>query len=536
MGSHLQTEQGSGDQDYSAPSEPDHKSSSQPDLLCQLLISRQIPEEELEASLDQLPDEALFANIDAVAARIKEAMYHNEPLIIFGHDDPDGITSTYILYQFLNSCGYQKHDYYIPNRNLEPHGIQAGFIDYVRQGKYTLVITVDNGISAYDGVKKLNELGCDVIITDHHLVQPEMLPPAYTILNPQLANCAYPFKQLAGVGVVLMLIRYLGRIWDHPVHPSFYFWAAIGSLADKVPMIGVNRIIVRHVLENFKEIQDDTVEFLLRNYNRINSMSDIFNFLQNTSHLIANGREPNGQHTALRFMLQLSDAKAKLFQDLEAQKNCWERELNRVFSFLDTLGADFVGKYFVYYDDEDVIPYVLLGTAATYIVNKLHLPTIMLKHHNGDTVCEGRCQEGFNMVEAFTFCKKHLKQFGGHPHAAGFTMPPENYDIFLECFNTYLEENYHPPNSQDTKIWEAEIAAEDLNESNWRKLEVLLPWGQMNQEPVVMIRNATKQKLLGYVSLDNGGTDFPNNHHVDVVGVWKSQGLLKVISWKEIPA
>lgn len=533
MGSHLQNVQGSGDQDCSAPSEPDHTADKQPDLLCQLLIARKFPEDELEPNLEQLPDEALFANIDEVASRLKSALYNNEPLVIFGHDDPDGITSTYILYQFLNSCGYQKHDYYIPNRNLEPHGIQTGFIEHVRKGGYTLVITVDNGISARGGVDKLNALGCDVIVTDHHLVQPESLPHAYTILNPQLPECKYPFKQLAGVGVALMLIRYLGRVWDHPVHPSCYFWAAIGSLADKVPMIGLNRIIVRHVLENFKEVQDDTVEFLLRNYNRMNTVSDIFNFLQNTSRLIANGREAGGQHTALRFMLQLSDAKAKLFEDLEAQKNSWEMELNRVFSFLDTLGADFVGNYFVYYDDEDVIPYVLLGTAATYIVNKLHLPTIMLKYHNGDTVCEGRCQEGFNMVDAFTYCKEHLKQYGGHPRAAGFTMLPANYDNFMECFNNFLEQNYHSHNAYDAQAWEAEIRTEDLTEKNWRSLEVLLPWGQMNPEPVVMIRNTSRQKLLGYLSLDNGGTELPGNHIVDVVGTWKTMGMLKVISWKE---
>ena len=226
------------------------------DLLSSIIETRGLDEQELGTGIESLPDEALFANIDEVAERIRTAMFRNEPMIIFGHDDPDGITSTYILYKFLESCGYQRHDYYIPNRNLEPHGIQNGFVEYVKQGGYKLVITVDNGISAKVGVEQLNALGCEVIITDHHLVQQDAISDAYTIMNPQLSYCQYPFKQLAGVGVVLMLIRYLSKIWEHPIDPASYFWTAVGSLADKVPMIGLNRIIVRHVLDHFSEVQD----------------------------------------------------------------------------------------------------------------------------------------------------------------------------------------------------------------------------------------------------------------------------------------
>ncbi len=506
--------------------------SNKRDLLSSIIETRGLDEQELGTGIESLPDEALFANIDEVAERIRTAMFRNEPMIIFGHDDPDGITSTYILYKFLESCGYQRHDYYIPNRNLEPHGIQNGFIEYVKQGGYKLVITVDNGISAKVGVEQLNALGCEVIITDHHLVQQDAIPDAYTIMNPQLSYCQYPFKQLAGVGVVLMLIRYLSKIWEHPIDPASYFWTAVGSLADKVPMIGLNRIIVRHVLDHFSEVQDETVDFLLRNYNRVSSKTDIFNFLQYTSRLIANGREADGQHTAFRFILQLSDAKAKLFQDLERQKNDWEGELNRVFAFLDALSTDFVGSYFVYYDDEDVIPYSLLGTAATYIVNKLHIPTIMLKHHNGDTVCEGRCGEGFNMVDSFSHCKAHLKQFGGHPKAAGFTMHPEQYDAFLECFNSFLVANWQK-NANEVPQWEAEVNLMDLNESNWQKIELLLPWGQMNSEPILKVRQVSRANLMEAFSLDHSGVDVPHQGIGDAIVLWKSTAVIRVLSWQE---
>ncbi|MDZ4182685.1 MAG: DHH family phosphoesterase, partial [Candidatus Cloacimonadaceae bacterium] len=359
---------------WKLPENPDQ------DFAAQILANRELLDDLSETDLSQLPDEALLANIEDVADRIRKAMYRNEPLIIFGHDDPDGITSTFILYQFFNSCGYQKHNYYIPNRNLDPHGIQDSFVRFVEEGGYKLVVTVDNGISSFDGVRKLNDLGCDTVITDHHLIQPETLPPAYAILNPQLPDCAYPFKSLAGVGVVLMLIRYLGKQLDHPIPPASYFWTAIGSIADKVTMTGLNRLIVRHVLKNWDSISDSSIEFLQRNYNRLSTHTDIFNFMQNTARLIANGREDHGQHTALRFMLQVGDEKARLFQKLEQQKKTWESELNRVFAFLDTILSGFGGNAFIYYDDDDVVPYNLLGTASSYIVNKLGIPTIMLKH------------------------------------------------------------------------------------------------------------------------------------------------------------
>jgi single-stranded-DNA-specific exonuclease len=482
-----------------------------------------------EIGLEGLPDESMLANIESIAHRIREAIYQNEPMIIFGHDDPDGITSSYILYSFLNSCGYQKHSYYIPNRNLEAHGIQPSFIEHVRKGGYKLVITVDNGIAAYDGVQALNELGCDVIITDHHLIQPDLLPDAYGILNPHLPDCEYPYKSLAGVGVVLMLIRYLARTWEHPISEACYFWTAVGSIADKVPMTGLNRIIVRHVIKNFNRIQDNTADFLLRNYRRLDSQTDIFNFLSYTSRFIANGREADGEHTAMRFILQLSHAKAKLFEELEEQRSKWEDDLNRVFLFLDSLAVDFVGNYFVYFDDDDVIPYSLMGTASSYIVNRLGIPAIMLKYHNGKMVCEGRCDDGFNMVHAFNYCKDNLIQFGGHAKAAGFTMLPESYDSFLECFNDYILDNFNNDKTDKTHEFDSEAKLSEMTPECWKKLEYLLPWGQMNPEPQLLLRKVSAKDFNPYWNFDNSGLKLPEEGEFDVIVVWKNPNQVKII-------
>ncbi len=495
--------------------------------------SRGLSLDESELSIDNLPEEKLFANIAEVASRIQKAMYNNEPLVIFGHDDPDGVTSSFILYQFFNSCGYQKHQYYIPNRNIEPHGIQAKFIQFVREGGFKLVITVDNGISSYDGVQELNQLGCDVLIVDHHLVQPETLPPAYAIMNPQLPDCKYPFKGLAGVGVVLMLIRYLSAELEHPIPQVYYFWTAVGSTADKVPMIGVNRMLVNHVLKDWSSIHGYTMDFLIRNFTRVNSKIDVFNFIQYAARFIANGREEGGKHTALSFMLEVSDAKADLFEALEKQKNDWESELNRVFKYLDALSADFVGNAFIFFDDEDAIPYSLLGTGATYIVNKLGIPTILLKQHNGRMVCEGRCSDGFNMVHSFTACKSHLIQYGGHPKAAGFSMAIEKYDDFIDCFNEYVQSQMPIETGIGSLNIEALVSLEDLNDTNWKIYESLLPFGQQNPEPILMLSSVKMDQILAVFSTDNQSLNVPQHKTVDISFIWKNKNLIRVVDYRE---
>jgi single-stranded-DNA-specific exonuclease len=294
-------------------------------------------------------------------------------------------------------------------------------------------------------------------------------------------------------------------------------------------MIGLNRIIVRYVLENFDAVQDPTILFLLRNYRRVSSPTDVFNFITYTARLIANGREAGGQHTALRFIIQISDAKAKLFETLEEQKNLWERELNRVFGFLDTLAQDFVGNFFVYYDEDGVIPYALLGTAASYIVNHLQIPTIMLKHHNGLTVCEGRCSDGFNMVEAFSSCKAHLSQFGGHPKAAGFTMEPAAYDLFVECFHQYISDNYTQPDENAIMPFDTECTLDEMDEGTWQDLELLLPWGQKNPEPVLKLKELKAADIGGNWNLDNSSLRLSRNLKQDCILMWRSTNQLRIL-------
>lgn len=497
-------------------------------LLQQICLRRGFDYEAMTADLLDYPDETLLENVERASERIRQAMFRNQPLVIFGHDDPDGITSTYVLYRFLNALGYQRHHYYIPNRNREMHGIQKSIIDFIREGGYPLMITVDNGISSVTGVEELKALGCDVIILDHHLIQPEQLPLAYAIVNPQLPDCRYPFKSLAGVGVILMFVRYLSKAWQHPLPESYYFWVAVGSLADKVPMVGVNWKIVRYVIDNWELMHDPSIDFLLRNHSRINNQTDIFNFIQNTARLLANGRADGGKHLAMDFLFQMGDDKARLFELLEAERTQWESELYSVFRLMDSLTQDFEGDAFVYYDDENAIPYSLLGTAASYVVTNIRVPTLMLKIHNGNMTCEGRCIDGFNVVEAFRWCKEYLIQYGGHAKAAGFTMNQDNYNQFIEAFHEYVAQNDPTLGQEPHCACDARVGISELTPRMWNRLEELLPFGQKFAEPVIRITGVTANDLQPQWTLDTTGGSIPGNGLFDVCAIWKSPSMMKL--------
>jgi single-stranded-DNA-specific exonuclease len=255
--------------------------------------------------------------------------------------------------------------------------------------------------------------------------------------------------------------------------------------------------------------------------------------MQSASRLIANGREERGQHTAMRFLLQMGDAKAELFEDMEAQKKQWESELNKVFRFLDTITVDYEGNGFIYFDDEGVIPYSLLGTAATYIQNKLGTPTIILAPHNGHIVCEGRCSDGFNMVEAFRHCRDLLIQYGGHVKAAGFSLDKENYDAFLECYNEYLKSELDQDHAKREIEVDAKADLADLSVEAWRELELLLPFGQQNPEPVILIRNVSVDDLQKRFNIENCGSNLRSGEQGEAIVSWKGPQTVRLLEFRK---
>lgn len=355
----------------------------------QILVNRNKTKADYQKQIQDLPDELLLKDLGVAIDRILQALYKNERIVIFGHDDPDGVTSTFLIYDFFDSCGFQNHYYYIPNRLVDHHGIQDSLVDYLKIKEADLLITVDNGISSKDKVEEIKALGIDVVITDHHLFVQENIPLATAVVNPKRSDCSYPYDMIAGVGVALLLVTALAKRLDKKIKASYYFWTAVGSLADRVPMADVNWIIVRHVLEHWEEIEDNTINMLKSICNPINNNFDKINFLTYSYRMIANGRDDGGNHHGLQFMLANEKEKYDEFSLIQTEKKANEQNLFGLNVIIGEILADYDGKGVIFFDHDNRIPGPLLGTCATFLVNSLYEPVIMLKERDDIIICEG---------------------------------------------------------------------------------------------------------------------------------------------------
>jgi single-stranded-DNA-specific exonuclease len=416
---------------------------------------------------------------------------------------------------------------------IESHGIQHNFVQFVKEGKYSLIITVDNGIVSFEGADDLARLHNDLIITDHHLLAEETLPHAYAVINPKRSDSLYPYRMAAGVGVTLCLIRYLAKLLNLTVPANHYFWAAVGSLADKVPLTGVNRIIVRYVMDHFEEIKDETVHFLLRHVGEPLTCSEKLNFMHYTARFFTFGREEGGNHLMLRFLLAGGKEKQEFFSILDSEKQQQEKHVREVQSLVNTLITGHTGLAFIYYDDADQIPYPLLGLAANQVVSALHIPTVFLKNKQDYIVCEARCEDGFNLVEAFRFCKEHLIQFGGHVRAAGFSMEPEKINAFIDCFNQYLSQEEKQIRTHQYIPVTCSIQLADLTDTLWHRIEMLQPFGMENSEPIMLLEHVQASVDLEDFIVEWDGKEHKEVVFYDVLLQWKARNVLKIIDVRQ---
>ncbi len=440
--------------------------------------------------MSDLPDHSLLKDINIAAERIIEAVQQKEKIIIYGHDDVDGITATYILYDFLEKMGSQNHFYYIPNRLIDNHGIQQNFIDKIKEEKFNLVITVDGGVSCRDAIEEIVELGCDVIVTDHHIVQEDLLPPALAIVNPKQKDCKYPFEMIAGVGVTYFLIKKIAEITGIIDDRNYLFWVAVGSISDKVPLLEVNRILVKEVLDTWSTFDDSTLyklsPYLKPGINYSQRMNNIHHIIK----LLSNGREKNGEHKSMKLLVTHDKEKDMIIAEMQNLQKNQEIRLDGIRRYIRTKIPQKLENFFVFRDLEHQIPFELLGYSASCITKKHRIPVIFIKNKNGIAVGEARGTNGFNLVDAFTYCSEHLIQYGGHAKAAGFTMRSNEVDKFIEKFEEYIKQNQMVIEENKRIDIDAVISSGELDKFNeyiQMDYNLLQPFGQGNPEPKFLL-------------------------------------------------
>lgn len=439
----------------------------------------------LHASLEDLHDPFLFSDMNIAVDRIRKAIEHHEQILIFGDYDADGVTSTAVLVRTLRRLGANVH-YYIPNRFTEGYGPNENAFMEAHEAGIDLIITVDTGIAAPNEAKLAKQLGIDLIITDHHEEQDEM-PEALAIIHPRLSEM-YPFDHLAGVGVAFKLAHaLLGQL-----PKELLALAAIGTVADLVPLIDENRVIVKKGLEELQHTSDGGLK-ALKTIGKIEEVTeDSIGFIIGPR-LNAVGRL---QDASLAVDLLLEDDEL-IAEDMAQEIDALNKERQKIVSncveeALEEIENHYLNDKVIVLAKEGWNPGVL-GIVASRIVNQYHRPTIVLGIDPEKNEAKGSARS----IPAYDIFKNGMEvrhlflQFGGHAQAAGMTVAVDQIDELRKALNERAEEILDESDFQPVLNIEDEIDWEEVYLNLPRQLSYLAPFGMGNEKPYFQLNGLT---------------------------------------------
>jgi single-stranded-DNA-specific exonuclease len=473
-------------------------------VIAQILINRQIrnPEEArryLYPSLKDLHNPFLMKDMQKGVDRVIRSIDQGEKVAVFGDYDIDGITSVAILYRFLSQI-HEGTVHYIPDRVDEGYGLNREAIDQLAREGVRLIITVDCGTSDFDEVAYARSLGIDTVVLDHHEI-PDEIPHAVAVVNPNRKDCPFPFKQLAGVGIVFnFLIALRGRLrnagfWNERPYPNLREYldlVALGTIGDIVPLVDENRILTKIGLDLINENQRVGIKALRESAGLGSSVIDAgvasFSLIPriNAAGRIGSPRE------AVKLLLTWDAAEAS---QIAAQLESYNRERQRmekvilddIFARIDP-AKDLPGRGAVVLSSTDWHPGVI-GIVASRIVDRFYRPTILISLRNGIGKGSGRSISEFNLYRGLKQCESLLLSFGGHRYAAGISIREENIEKFTALLNGIIREELPVAGLTPQTVIDAFCSLNEVTYDFLSQLEGLAPFGHMNPEPVICVRN-----------------------------------------------
>jgi single-stranded-DNA-specific exonuclease len=495
-------------------------------LTATVILNRGVQEPEdikmfLESDINSLHDPFLMKGMRKAVDRIKKAIAENEKITVYGDYDVDGVTSTAILAKYLSQCGACV-DYYIPDRIDEGYGINKHALEKIQKNGTSLVVTVDSGITALEEVEYAIQLGLDIIITDHHECKEE-IPKATAVLNPKQKDCSYPFKELAGVGVAFKLIQALAgkdnflSIVDH-----YCDIVCLGTIADVVPLLGENRLIVSRGLKTIAATKNVGLKSLINvsgvKDNKISTGTIGFIIAPRIN---AAGRVGSALRAVQLFLTDDEFIADEIAQELnEENKNRQATEARILQEALEIIEQEFdLGRQKVIVLSGEDWHHGVIGIVASRITDRFYRPSILIALEGDEGKGSGRSISGFNLFKALHECKDYLIKFGGHELAAGLSIEREKIPSFLENINNYANEILSDDDLVPRIYIDCEIDTDDLTFDTVNQLEILEPFGMGNAGPVfsfcngviVDIRTVGDNKHLKLVIEKNG-------NFVDAIG------------------
>ena len=489
-------------------------------IIAKLLYSRGYTDVEqansfLKMESEMLCDPFLMKDIDKGVERIRLALKNKERITVFGDYDVDGVTSVCTLYLYLKSLGADVN-YYIPNRTGEGYGVSASAIDYIKTLGTSLIITVDTGTTANEEVEYAKKLGIDFVVTDHHECRSD-LPDAVAVINPHSPDCPYPFKELAGVGVVFTLISaYEERVCAMSkkdaalrIFTHYADLVAIGTIADVMPIKSENRIIVSYGLKMIEKTNRPGICALIEASSSKNDARKPKKRTKITSGYIgytfaprinAAGRIRSAVMAVELFLSKdLTEAKRIATELCDANKERQNKEnkiMQEAYEKIEKMDLD---KNPVIVLDADNWHHGVIGIVASRITEKYSRPSILVSFEGNEEGLKredeigkgsGRSIKGLNLVDALCHCSDLLVKFGGHELAAGLSVKRSDLDDFRKKINEYASANLKKDDMVPTFEADCVISFSDINLSLAEELQKLEPYGVGNPTPAFILKGA----------------------------------------------
>lgn len=477
----------------------------------------------LSKSTEMLHDPFLMKDMERAAGRVIEAVKRGERIVIYGDYDVDGVTSVSCLYLFLESRGADV-DYYIPERSGEGYGMSADRVRKLAADGASVIVTVDTGITAVEEAAVARECGVDLIITDHHECH-DRLPDAYAVVNPHRPDCPYPFKELAGVGVVFKLLTAIEvmasgepmidcvrRICD-----GYIDLVAIGTVADVMPVVDENRLIVARGLTVLEKRPRLAIRELL---NAISNDSRRTAKKKMTSNLIgfsiaprinAAGRIASASIAVELFISEDSEKVSRLALELcEINKRRQAEENSIVDQAREKVAAEYGSERApaIILSDEGW-NHGVIGIVASRITERYGVPSILVSFDGSSGQClpddigkgSGRSVKGMNLVEALSECSDLLVKFGGHELAAGLSVRRADLDNFKKRLTEYASEHLSDAQLSSSLEADDELSPVDITKRQAEEIALLEPYGVGNQMPLFVLRDV---EVANVVSVGEG--------------------------------
>jgi len=473
----------------------------------EILFQRNIRTQEqarafLNPEINQLLDPFQLKDMDKAIARLVSAKEKNEKILVYGDYDVDGTTAVAVFFSFLKHVGFDC-DFYIPDRYKEGYGFSDAGVAFAHENNFSLIVTLDCGIKDGPRIEKCNEYGIDVIVCDHHT--PEILPPAFAVVNPKRKDCTYENKGLCGcaVGFKVMCAWFIHHNESLDFAYSFLDLVAIATGADIVPVTSENRVLLHFGLKEINTHFRPGIAELLSNAKHSGKILKVVDLVFLIAPRInAAGRIFSGKR-AVEVLLTNNPEDAKSVA-AEIEKYNQERkglDRNITQEALDIIERDpFYKDSFTTVVKKQGWHKGVVGIVASRLIETYYKPTIVLVEDDGILSGSVRSIEGIDVYEMLSLCEEHLIQFGGHSMAAGLKLKAENFIAFRESFDKVVREHTNHIRIERCHFYDTEIQFDQIDFKLYESLQPLEPHGPENMRPVFLsknIKNARFTKLVG---------------------------------------